>query len=440
MKLFSHLRRPSAAPKAAGDAVVTQRAYIAEAAFEYFVTLTTSGAFLTLLIKQMEVSDALTGILSSVTILACSFQMFAVTFVRRRRSIKAATLFLQTLQQVLFSLLFLLPFFPLSNTVRVVLFSVLFLFSSILINLVSPAKFNWMMSFVPPGERGKFTARKEMVSLITGLVYNYIMSRVVDHFDAIGRPQVGLQLCAAVIFVLMLFHVATLLIARDAPQVLEEVRRTPTLRACMRSNFANPRFWKCLVFGAGWNFFYYMCIPYHNIYLLQELGCSFNDIAVDGIVCSLARFLFSMPLGRFSDRYGFDRGVSLGFLLVGVGLLLLVPWVPGNGKVLYLLFQFPFAAAMAALSGGMMNILYQYVPSRDRVSALGIYSTCGGLGGFLGSLIGGWILGAIQAGGNRLFGLALYPQQFLNLLGAAGMVGLALFTRLVVSRMEREPQ
>ena len=53
---FAHLRQPD-------DAARTRQAYIAEAAFEYFITLTTGGTFLTLLIKQMGVSDALTGII-----------------------------------------------------------------------------------------------------------------------------------------------------------------------------------------------------------------------------------------------------------------------------------------------------------------------------------------------------------------------------------------
>ena len=60
---FFQLRHPD-------DATRSQWAYIAAAAVEHSVILTTSGAFLTLLIKQMNVSDALTGIISSFTTLA----------------------------------------------------------------------------------------------------------------------------------------------------------------------------------------------------------------------------------------------------------------------------------------------------------------------------------------------------------------------------------
>lgn len=423
--------------KSADPASVTQLAYIAEAAFEYFVSITVSGAFLTLLIKQLKVSDALTGILSSITILACGMQMFAVTFIRRRRSIRASVLFLQTLQQLLFAGLFLLPFLPLGHGEKVALFVVLFLFSSFLSNLVAPAKYNWMMSFVEPRSRGAFTARKEMFSLVTGLLYNYAMSRVVDGCNAAGHPETGLRICAAVLLALTVLHAASLVVARDAPEVLREVRKTPSLAASYRSSFSNPGFVKILVVACGWNFADFVSTPYYNVYLLQELNCSVTFIAVAGIVCSAVRFFLSMPVGRYADRRGFAHSVELGLVLACAAFLLLVFWVPSNGKALYLLYQVPYAGSMAALSGGLLNIVFQYVPEKDRVGALGIYSALAGISGFLGSLAGGWVLNAVQAGGNRVFGLRLYGQQLLSALTLLMLAALSLYGRFVVERMQR---
>lgn len=431
------LRHPVAALRGMDAATRSQWAYIAEAAFEYFITLTISGAFLTLLVKQMGVSDALAGILASVTILACSFQIFAVAFIRRRRSIKASVLFLQTLQQVLYALLFLLPFLGLPAGVRVALFAGLFLFAAVLTNLVAPAKINWQMSFVPPGDRGIFTAHKEMISLVTGLAYNYGMSRVVDHFAATGRPEVGLQLCAGVIFVLMLLHILTLVLTKDAPQVLDQVKETPSLVASMRASLTDGGLRKLLVISAGWNFLAYLSTPYQSVYLLQELSCSVTFIAVAGIACSVVRIFFSPPLGRFADKHGFARSVRLGCVLAGAAFGLLAFWTPANGKVLYLLYQIPYAAAMATLPGSVINILFQYVPAKNRVGALGLYSALGGISGFVGSLAGGWVLGAVQAAGNTVLGLPLYGQQLQNLLACVGLLALALYMRLVVERMHR---
>ncbi len=417
---------------------ITQRAYIAEAAFEYFVTLTTTGTFLTLLIKQMGVSDALTGILSGLVTLAGTVQVFAVSFIRRQKSIRGAVLFMQTLQQVLYALVFLLPVVPLPAALRVALFAAVYLVASVLGCLVAPAKYNWFMSFVAPGDRGIFTARKEMISLLTGLVYTYGMSLVVDHCAAIGKPTVGLVMCAAAIGVWTVFHIITVVISHDAPEVLADTQKTESLAHCLRINMANRRFVKLLVLMFGWNFLYYFCIPYHSVYLLQELGQTATFIAIASIVGNGLRFVISVPMGRLSDKHGFDKAVEWGLLLTALSWALLVVWTPANGAVMYLVQQAPYAVAMALISGGMYNILYQYVPVRDRVGALGLYLALSGIAGFIGSLAGGWLLGAIQGAGNRFLGFSVYGQQVLNALAALGLVALVVYDRAVIEKMEKE--
>ena len=430
---FAHLRHPD-------DATRTQWAYIAEAAFEYFITLTCGGTFLTLLIKQMNVSDALTGIISSMTILALGTQMFSAAFIRRRRSIRASVLFMQTAQQVLTCLLFMLPFLPLPAAAKPILFAVLLLLSSTLNNLITPAKFNWLNSFVQPDRRGIFTARKEMVSLFTGLIYNFVMSRVVDHFAENGHPDIGLKLCAIVLFLFMVCHVVTLLIARDAPQVLEDTRKSPPLLPAIRENFANPAFFKVLVFALGWNIFCCLFTSYQTVFLLQEVGASATYIAVTGIAASAVRILVSPYMGKYSDKHGFAKACRLGLTFAAVAYGMLAFQQPVNGKVLYLLYQVLTAIGMATIAGGLLNILFEYVEARDRVGAMSIYCALAGLGGFLGTLAGGAILDAVQNAGNRVFGLPMYGQQLLAVIGCLGLIATILYGKFVLEKAPRISQ
>ena len=55
----------------------TRRVYIVEALLEYLVALLVTGAFLSAICKQVGVSDAVTGIVSSFISLACVAQMFS---------------------------------------------------------------------------------------------------------------------------------------------------------------------------------------------------------------------------------------------------------------------------------------------------------------------------------------------------------------------------
>lgn len=427
---FAHLRHPD-------DATRTQWAYIAEAAFEYFITLTTGGTFLTLLIKQMGVSDALTGIISSFTTLALGMQLFTVPFIRNRRSIRLSVLWMQTGQQVLYCVLFLLPFLPLPQDLKPVLCAVLLLGAATLSNLITPVKFNWLNSFVHPERRGTFTAHKEMVSLFTGLIYNFVMSRVVDKFAAGGRPDIGLKLCALVIFLFTVGHLVTLLISKDAPAVLEDTRKSPPLLPALRDNLTNPTFFRVLTFALGWNFFCCFFTTYQTVFMLQEASATATFLAVASIAGSVVRILVSPWMGRYSDKHGFAKACRLGLTFAAAAYGLLAFQGPANGKVLYILYQIISSIGMATVAGGMLNILFEYVNAKDRVGAMGIYCSLAGLGAFAGSLAGGAVLDAIQKAGNRFFGLNVYGQQVLAAIGALGLLATVLYGKFVLEKTPR---
>lgn len=436
ISLWASACRLAACVRQADDAARTRWAYIAEAAVEYFIAIVTSGAFLTLLLKQMGASDALTGIISSFTVLAYGVQMFTVTFIRRRRSIRRSVLVLQTLQQLMYSLVYLLPFLPLANGAKVVMFMVLFLSATLLSNLVTPVKYNWMMHFVRPENRGIFTAHKEMVSLITGLVYNYVMSLAIDRLEAVGRPDLGLILCAAVVFVLTAVHVATLLAAKDAPAVLEETRKAAPLMASLKASFANPTFLKLLAMSCAWGMLYWVSSAYYSLFMLQEVGSSVTYIATVNVVSCLARVFISPRMGRICDRQGFARGMCLGYILAGAAFFLLIFWRPENGKVLYLANAVLLAMAFSAINGGQSNILLAHIPARDRVGSLGLYTALIGVAGFAGSVIGGWILSAVQGAGNRVLGMDLYGQQILSLISFLCVIVLIVYNIRVVQKLK----
>lgn len=421
----------------ADDATRTQWAFIAEAAVAYFISITTSGAFLTLLVKQMGVSDAATGIISSFTTFACCMQLFTVTFIRRRKSIRRSVLVMQTLQQVMYGALYLLPFAPIPQSVQAGLFVILFLAATLMSNLVAPAKYNWMMYFVPPRRRGIFSAHQEMVSLITGIVYNYVMSFVVDHFEAVGHPEAGMVICSVVIFLMTLLHVVTLLLSKDAPEVLEETRKTESLLGAMRSNLTNPTFLKILVMSCGWGFFHWTSTAYYNVFMLQEVGSSVTYIATVSLAANLVRFFISSPMGRFCDKKGYAKGLCTGFIIAGTGFFLLIFWRPSNGKLLYLIYTVLHSIALTSINSGMSNVLLEYIPVKDRVGGLGLYSALTGIVGFTGSLIGGWILSAIQGSGNQVLGMQVYGQQILSLITFVGVVGLIFYNVTVVQKLKK---
>lgn len=199
----------------------TRRAYIVEALLEYMIALLVIDAFLAAILKQVGVSDAVTGIVSSFISFACVAQLFSASLVRRGRSMRKMILILDLINQLMFTSLYLTPFLPIPQGVKVGLFVVLILGAYLILNTTFPLKYKWLNSFVNPGERGRFTARKEIVSLIGGMVFSLAMGCLVDHFKAIGQERTGFILCGVTLFVVAILHFVSLLLCSEAPEEAE---------------------------------------------------------------------------------------------------------------------------------------------------------------------------------------------------------------------------
>ena len=101
------------------------RLYIAQAAVEYHISLLMTGSFLAALTTALGISDALTGVLSSVISLGCVFQTLSLLLhLRRSRSF---VLGMSVVDQLLFASLYFIPFLPVGGGARIVLFVVLLL-------------------------------------------------------------------------------------------------------------------------------------------------------------------------------------------------------------------------------------------------------------------------------------------------------------------------
>ncbi len=412
-------------------------AYYAKCAFDYFVSLTVSSALLTRLLLALGVSDVLAGIISALTTFAGGIQFLTADFMRRRKSIRTTTIVVSAIQHAAQAAMFLLPFLPLPYILRIVLFVVLFLVPTIFKNLTNSAMYGMYIVYVEPDKKGRFSAVNCMVSLIIGIAYNYAISWVVDYYDAAGKTQIGFLMCAGAILLWAVCHGISVRLSKDAPQVLEDIRKSPPLKQNLTANLSNPNFFKLLLLPVGYHFVLLFTTSYHSVYLLRELGSNVTFVAVTVIVSSIAQFVFMLPMGKFADHFGHGKSMAISFFAMAVSNLILIFWVPANGEWLYLVSRIPFAIGSSCASVSISNLLFNYTPQKNWVSALGIYNSFGGILGFLGSLLGGAVLGMVQAAGNRVFGFSMYGQQLLSLLSVVGYIGLIVYEVRVVEKLKK---
>ena len=105
----------------------SRNAYTMECAFEYFVSLMISGAFLAKLLSHIGLDDALIGIISSFVSFAFLFQLGSIFIVQRLTRTKLFVVLFHTLSNLLFMSLYLIPFLPWAYEIKegLVIFCVL---------------------------------------------------------------------------------------------------------------------------------------------------------------------------------------------------------------------------------------------------------------------------------------------------------------------------
>lgn len=407
--------------------------YIIEATLEYFVSLMVAGVYLAKLTTAIGLSDSFTGILTSLVSLGCGFQIFSIFFAGRKSVKKVVTIF-HTLNQLFFALIYFVPIFNLSRKVKSLIFTVLLLLGHSLNNVIHAPKINWYMSLVDDHKRGRFTANKEIVSLITGVLFNTGMGAIVDEFERVGNLNGAFIFCGIGVFVLALSHSLTLIFSKEKEIELDT---HDSVKNNIKGVLKDKTILKVVLVPVIWSIANYASTPFFGTYQVKELGFSMLLVSIISAVGAFSRALFSRPFGRFADKRSFANLISVCFIFELVAFAVKCFVVPTNGKYLYFLYVVLFSIGMAGINSGTINLIYDYVDYKKRTSALAVQSTATGLIGFLTTFVVSFLVEKIQLNGNRFLGLNVYAQQVVSCISVVFILIGIVYVNLVVKKINR---
>ena len=384
--------------------------------------------------SAIGMNDTLTGILTSFVSLGCGFQMIAI-FLANKRPVKRWVTILHSLNQLSFALIYLVPFIQLSKTAKIVLFIAFLLIGHILNNVVNSPKINWFMSLVDDHRRGSFTANKEMVSLISGIVFSYSMGAVIDHFEAMGNLNGAFIVCGFSVFGLMLLHSATLIFSKEKP--VEEKEKI-SVKQLLRELIKDENLFKVTLISVLWNVVNYAATPFYGSYQIKELGFTMTFVSVLSIAYSIVRAIFSKPMGKFADKYSFAKMLNICFIIMLVAFGINIFTVPANGKVFYTIYYMLYAIGMAGINSAVINLIYDYVDKEKRIGALALKSTLAGFAGFFTTLAVSPLVTYIQNNHNVFLGLHVYAQQVVSAIAVVLLSILIVYLNTVVRKIKRK--
>lgn len=406
--------------------------YILEAALEYFISILVTGTYLAKITSSIGMNDTLTGILTSFVSLGCGFQMIAI-FLANKRPVKRWVTILHSLNQLFFVLIYLVPFIQLTKTQKTVMFIVFLLMGHIINNVVNSPKINWFMSLVDDKKRGDFTANKEMVSLISGMIFSFAMGAVIDHFETIGNINGAFIVCGLSVFALMILHSATLVCSKEKP--CEENEKI-SARQLLGELIKDKNLFKVILISVLWNVVNYSATPFYGSYQIKELGFTMTYVSILSAIYAIVRAIFSKPLGMFADKYSFAKMLNICFSIMLVGFGINIFTVPANGKVFFTIHYMLYAVAMAGINSATINLIYDYVEKGKRVGALALSSTLSGFAGFFITLIISPLVSYIQHNDNRFLGMHVYAQQVVSAIATMLLVVLIIYLNSVDKKLK----
>lgn len=411
----------------------SRAAYTWECAFEYFVALLVGDAFLANLLTHIGFTDAEAGIISSLITLAFLFQLISVFVVRKITNTKVVAILFHTISQLFFMSLYIMPFLPFAVSIKKPLVVICILVAYFGNYMVSTVIFRWGNSYVDPKKRASYTAGKEIISLISGMVVSFGVGFVMDRFKENDNAEGGFIFSAIAIFVFCLSDLVMLLLIKNDKKPKAEKGDGASMKDVMRNTLGNKSFISVVALMALWDVSRYIVIGFLGTY--KNMLYSMSVVQIVNVLAQLSRAVFSKPFARYTEKRTFAKGLELGLIIAATAMLVNVFTTPSTA-FLIIVYTVLYNVCMAGVSGNITNITYSYVDSRYFAEASAIKNSIGGLCGFGASLLGGKILAAVQANGNTVLGIPMYGQQLLSAISFVLFIITILFTHFVVSRQK----
>ena len=422
-------------PFEARDYKRSRGAYTVECAFEYFVALLVAEPFLTKLLLNIGLDDPTIAIIQSLISVAFLFQLAAVFVVQRITNVKRVAATVHFVAQLLFTSLYLVPFLPFEVAHKRVIVITCMLLGYFGNYLVTSVIFRWGNSYVDPARRARFAGTKEMISLLTGVIVTFAMSRMIDHYEAADNLRMGFILTACIMTVICGLDFLCLMLMKNRISEPPKKQDIVPLRQVAKMLFANRGFVSVVVAYSLWQIAQYLLLGSMGTYKQSELAMTVSAVQLINIVGQMGRFAMTRPIALFTDKHTYADGITLGLLLLIVSYFINMFTTPALWW-LVIVYTLIFNFAQAGIGQNSLNIIYSYVDEKYFVQASAIKNSIGGVIGFLAALGGSRILKAVQANDNTVLGVHVYGQQILSCLAFLFAVAALIYVRTVLKKQK----
>lgn len=445
-----------ALPENEEDYENSRKKFILAEATALTITQLASGTFLAALLITLQFSDASIGLVIAISNLACFFQIFTMNAVEKMLKRKPFVCSC-TLLKILFGMMFFLPFFSMSSSIKKIIAVLCYTLAYIGFQISDAASKDWITNLVPRKVRGYYFARKDAVTAIIATLTTVVMGFVMDYFNKFDSLHNYLVVGIIIVFLVFLDFIflsmmkearisetdhqgyelhGTLL--RKRMQEIKSSVQEITLKKELVLAFSNWKFRKEMCLSIIWTISFQFALPYNSSYQIKELQLPFVFITCIGFLANLFRVYISPKMGRMGDKYGMSKTVKIAFLGLLMNHFFMGMSNENNAYIMVTLASFASTFGWTFVGTGLFAIELDLIDEKRRSAQLSIVSMISGCVGFLAASVGGYILQLLQKQEIVLFHQNIYAQQVLNMIAVVFYIATIAYIHFVIQPIEED--
>ena len=348
-----------------------------------------SNSYITPFALKLSSKEINIGLLSAFTgLISPLAQLFGSRLMdsHARKKIVRVAVFWQAVMWLPLTVLAVLKYYNLFQSSLIYL---LIIFYSIIVALggiAFPPWFSWMGDLVSNNNRGKYFAKRNIVTGISELIAVILGALILYLLENTFFILFGFGLLFTVSFISRLISFSILY--RQYSRYPTNVKRyAHSIKTIFKEN---KNFRSFAYYQLFLNFAIFFASPFFAVYMLSELKFNYFTYMFVSLSGSLFYLLFSSFIGKFSDKYGNVKLLVIENIFFALNPLL---WIFIKSPIL--LFFIPgvvtgIANAAAILS--FNNFSYDYLTKKERGIGIAYANIFAGIGIFAGSIIGGLLL------------------------------------------------
>jgi len=407
------------------------------------------GTFLATLMSFCGISDAKIGIITSLVSLAAISQIFLIKYFKRIKKYKFLVC-LTAFLRILFILMYFVPLLPIRDTDKATCIVILYFVGQIFVQVGTPASQDWIASLVPSRLRGKYFSIKDSVAVFVVSSTMLLAGIILDHYKT-RNIMSGFIIIGGLIFILVLTNVIALSMMKEPKlsymnqdgkemhgrlvkraNIALEKEKENSIILEVKEAFLDQRFRKVFILQCLFFLSFYIAVPFNASYQINQLALPYTFIMLVGFIANLYRIYITPKLGRLADKHGMAKILRYTLFALGLNFLTMAFTVPGNAYPMQIIASIFGSTAWAFVGIGLFGVQLDFFKNEKRMIWLTLTSSLSGVFGFIVSLIGGGILSHLQKIALTFFGVKIYAQQVLNMIGFIVILFTVLYIKIYI--------